>query len=141
LDAYDAVVLATGLHDDRRLEIPGATLSGVHGAGTVTRALNAHPDAAVPDLGHRLAVVGAGNVAVDVVRLLAKSAAHFEGSDLDDVAHGTLTDRVESIALVARSRAAEAKFDRAMVRELGDIEGVEIAVHGAGDGHDPKTEA
>lgn len=141
LTAYDAVVLATGLHDDRQLAIPGGALPGVHGAGTVTRALNAHPDATAPTLGRSVAVIGAGNVAVDVVRLLTKSAAHFEGSDLDDDAHVALTGRLETISLIARSSASAAKFDRAMILELAAIDGVEIVVHGVGHDDDPKTEA
>lgn len=141
--SFDAVVLATGLHEDRPLELPGAGLPGVVGAGTVTRFLNGHPDEDGEGLalGRDVVVVGAGNVAVDVVRLIAKAPEHYEGSDMDDDAHRQLASQVSSITLIARSSAADAKFDRAMIRELGDIDGAEIDVHGlTPDAVDPKSE-
>ena len=72
--AFDVVVLATGVSGDRPLGVPGAELAGVHGAGRLTRLLNDHPDEQHPvaPLGPRVVVVGNGNVALDVVRLLAK---------------------------------------------------------------------
>ncbi|WP_157811339.1 FAD-dependent oxidoreductase [Microbacterium lacus] len=129
---FDAVVLATGLHEDRALAIPGAGRAGVVGAGRVTRYLNGHPDENGDDLefGGDVVVIGAGNVAIDVVRLLAKASEHYDGSDLDDEAHGLLASQIASITLLARSSAADAKFDRAMLRELGDIAGVVIEAHG-----------
>ncbi|KDA06489.1 oxidoreductase [Microbacterium sp. CH12i] len=143
LESFDAVILATGLHDDRLLETDGSALPGVVGSGVLTRFLNGHPDEDGETLacGSDVVVVGAGNVAVDVVRLLAKTAEHYEGSDMDDEAHSRLTAGVRSITLVARSSAEAAKFDRAMVRELGDIAGVAIEVHGVDtDASDPKSE-
>ena len=72
--AYDAVVLAAGLAGDRRLGVPGDDLPGVHGAGRLTRALYEHPEAeALPALGAHPLIVGNGNVAIDLLRLLAKA--------------------------------------------------------------------
>ncbi|WP_024356095.1 cytochrome P450 [Leucobacter chironomi] len=144
--AYDAVVLATGMHRDARLPVPGADLVGVRGAGAVTRFLNCHPDEPVPDpLGERVAVIGHGNVAMDIVRLIARDAAGFEGSDIDDASHRRFTERVRTVHVVGRSGPATARFDPVMVRELAGLAGVRHVVHGAGeladDGRDARIDA
>ncbi|WP_417563218.1 FAD-dependent oxidoreductase [Microbacterium sp.] len=140
LDDFDAVVLATGLHDDLALALGGSQLPGVVGSGALTRYLNGHPDAQPPLCGGDVVVVGAGNVAVDVVRLLAKSLEDYAGSDLDDQALAHVTAGLTSITMLARSQAAAAKFDRAMIHELGEIPGVAIEVHGVEDAaDDPKS--
>jgi len=143
---YDAVVLATGLHADAPLAIPGADLPGVHGAGSVTRWLNGHPEAVeVPALGETVAVIGHGNVALDVARLLARD--DFEGSDIDDAERGALAGSVRTIHLIGRSVPTSAKFDPVMVRELAGLPGVGHAVHGVdfealpGEGKDARADA
>ena len=82
---FDAVVLATGLSEDRRLGLVGEEARGVYGSGAVTRFWNDHPSdqALTPEFGTRVVVVGNGNVALDVVRLLAKGTDDFNGSDFD----------------------------------------------------------
>ena len=142
--AYDVVVLATGMHGDAQLAVPGAALA--RGAGAVTRLLNGHPDE--PDaapLGERVVVIGHGNVAIDIARLLARDAEGLEGSDIDDSVHGRLAGRVRTIHLVGRSLPASAKFDPVMVRELASLPGVQHVVHGAGelpdDGRDARIDA
>ncbi|PZO88396.1 MAG: pyridine nucleotide-disulfide oxidoreductase [Sphingomonas sanxanigenens] len=85
---YDAVVLATGAPRDRPLEIPGANLPGVVGSAAFVGWYNGHPDfvdLAPPLEGPGAVVVGNGNVALDVARILSKSRAEFAGSDI--VAH------------------------------------------------------
>lgn len=130
-ERFDAVVLATGLRADAQLPVPGATLAGVLGAGRLTRILNAHPEETWPDpLGARTAVVGHGNVAVDVVRLLATDAAGLEGSDVDDEARERLAGGLRTIHLIGRSAPEAAKFDPVMVRELAGLPGVEHVLHG-----------
>ncbi len=82
---YDAVVLATGAPDDRTLDIPGADLPGVVGSAAFVGWYNGHPDHAglTPPLGGPGAVViGNGNVALDVARILSKSRDEFAGSDI-----------------------------------------------------------
>ncbi|SDR77255.1 cytochrome P450 [Agrococcus carbonis] len=141
--AYDVVVLATGMHADRSLGVPGDDLEGVHGAGRITRLLNAHPDEGeAPSLGERVAIIGHGNVAMDVARLLARDAEGLEGSDVDDDAHARLASRVRTIHLVGRSGPSQAKFDPVMVRELAGLPGVAHRVHGAElDGVEPGKDA
>ena len=98
-DLYDAVVLATGAPADRPLALPGADLANVFGSAAFVGWYNGHPQWAglAPDLSSGQAVViGNGNVALDVTRILAKTAAEFEGSDivahaLDALAHSGLT--------------------------------------------------
>jgi cytochrome P450/flavodoxin len=144
--AYDAVVLATGLHADAPLPVPGGTLAGVHGAGRITRLLNGHPDedAAAP-LGETVTVVGQGNVAVDVARLLARDADGLAGSDIADAAHAALAGGIRTIHLIGRSPVRSAKFDPVMVRELAGLADIRHVVHGAGelpdDGKDARVDA
>ncbi len=137
---YDAVVLAAGLSADRALGIPGEDLPGVVRAGALTRALYDHPDAdALPDLGRRVVLMGNGNVAIDLLRLLAKSPDELAGSDLGLAATDWLaTQEIEDITIVGRSPAAAAKFDAVMVKELGKLSGVTIEVVDAGETTDPE---
>ena len=141
---YDAVVLATGLRADARLAIPGAERA--RGAGSLTRHLNAHPDEAPPrPLGAAVAVIGHGNVALDIARLLTRDTAGLDGSDIDDAAHRRLAGRVTTVHLIGRSEPSAAKFDPVMVRELATLPGVAHVVHGAGplpdDGRDARIDA
>jgi len=85
LSLYDAVILATGAPDDRPLGIRGSDLPGVIGSAAFVGWYNGHPDFAHldPPLGaEAAAVIGNGNVALDVARILAKTRAEFEGSDI-----------------------------------------------------------
>jgi ferredoxin--NADP+ reductase len=125
--AYDIVVVATGLYGDRKLGIPGDALNHIYGAGQITRFLNDHPDEEefLPSFGTRPIIVGNGNVAVDVLRLLVKKGEEFHGSDLS---HEALTHLVSSpiehIDVVGRSPAALAKFDTVMIKELAKLANV-----------------
>lgn len=130
-DTHDVVVLATGLHDDRRLDIPGDGLPGVLGSGAVTRGWNDYPDAERPGIGPRVVVIGNGNVAVDLVRILAKSPDEFEGSDLaPETGAALVAAGITRIDVVGRSPAEVAKFDPVMIRELGRLAHARIHVQG-----------
>ncbi len=98
---YDAVVLATGAPHDRPLGLPGADLGNVYGSAQFVGWYNGHPQFAAldPDLSCRTAVViGNGNVALDVARILAKTRTEFAGSDIVahalEVLQGSKIDRV-----------------------------------------------
>ncbi|QYM76904.1 cytochrome P450 [Leucobacter luti] len=141
---YDAVVLATGMHADARLDTPGSEYA--RGAGAVTRYLNRHPDEPPQTpLGEHVAVIGHGNVALDVARLLAQDSAGLAGSDIDDAVHHQLAGSVRVVHLIGRSMPSEAKCDPVMVRELAALPGVAHVVHGAGvlpaDGRDARVDA
>lgn len=136
--SYDAVVFATGLAGDRRLGIANDDVDGVFGAGAITRALNGHPDAGpLPDLGTHPLIVGNGNVAIDIVRLLAKRADELTGSDLGPEQTRWLAESgIAAISVLGRSPAARAKFDPVMVKELAKLTGVAITVDRAGTADD-----
>ncbi|WP_165839645.1 FAD-dependent oxidoreductase [Rhodococcus sp. Eu-32] len=123
-EAFDIVVLATGLGADRAL--PGIAGGEVYGAGRVMRWFNAHPDELLfePKFGRTTAIIGSGNVAIDVVRLLSKHSVAFTGSDLDP---SRLDKRPNEIVVVGRSDGGSARFDSAMIRELGKLD--DVAFH------------
>ena len=133
-ETYDAVVVASGLSADRRLGIPGDDLPGVHGAGRITRALYEHPDAEpLPALGARPLIVGNGNVAIDLLRLLAKTPEELDGSDLGPGPTAWLAGSgIDEITILGRSPAAAARFDAVMLKELARLGGVSIAVEDLG---------
>lgn len=124
-DLYDVVVLATGLWGDRKLGIPGENLSRVYGSGLITRWFNSYPkDDCQPiiQFGQNIVVVGNGNVAIDLARLLAKSPQDFEGSDLCPQCLESLqAQRITTIDVVGRSGVAEARFDAALLKEFEKI--------------------
>lgn len=131
--AYDVVVLAAGLSGDRRLGIPGENLDGVYGAGRLVWAINDHPDASsLPDLGPHPVIMGNGNVAIDLLRLLAKTPAELEGSDVgQEIGDWLANSGIEILNIIGRSSADRAKFDPVMVKELAKLSGVSIQVIGA----------
>ncbi|WP_192813747.1 cytochrome P450 [Microbacterium yannicii] len=124
---YDAVVLATGLWADRTIDgfhdANGAATRGrVYGSGEVTRMINAHPGrrSDVIRIGRRTVIVGNGNVAADLVRLFLSSPERLREVGVPDDAIKAV-GTVERIDVVGRSGADQAKFDVAMVRELGRL--------------------
>jgi NADPH-dependent glutamate synthase beta subunit-like oxidoreductase len=87
-ELYDAVILATGAPNDRLLDVPGAGLPGVIGSAAFVGWYNGHPDfvdLSPPLAGPGVVIIGNGNVALDVARILSKTRAEFEGADI--VAH------------------------------------------------------
>ncbi|MGW4591872.1 NAD(P)-binding protein [Amycolatopsis thermoflava] len=131
--SFDVVVLATGLPGDRELDVPRDPRARVVGAGALLRALNGFPRHGLPraPLGSRVLVIGMGNVALDVLRLLSKDSADFTGSDIDDEMLAQLRpERPATLDVIARSGASQAKCDAAMLRELIALNGVDVAVSG-----------
>jgi NADPH-dependent glutamate synthase beta subunit-like oxidoreductase len=125
MSLYDVVVLATGAWRDRRLNISGEELPGVVGSGAFTGWYNGHPDSQPPVIdGVRSAVViGNGNVAIDVARVLAKSSNELAGSDLSpEVTSWLAMQPMESIHVVGRRSAADAKFTQHELTEVGTLE-------------------
>ena len=122
---YDAVVIATGAPRDRRLGVPGEDLAGVVPSGKFVGWYNSHPDCAgAPNLeGARAAVViGNGNVALDVVRLLAKTPAELAQSDIAPAVERVLaTMDPEVIHIVGRRGPEVAGFSPHELGELGEL--------------------
>lgn len=132
---YDAVVFTYGASSDRRLGIPGEDLEGSVAATELVAWYCGHPDAHVAKyealLGRArsVAVIGVGNVAVDVVRVLAKNAAELEATDmpqpvLDVLASTSITD----VYLIGRRGPAQGAFTTKELRELGELEDAEVIV-------------
>jgi ferredoxin--NADP+ reductase len=125
ISLYDAVVLATGAERDRRLGIPGEDLPGVIGSGAFTRWYNSHPEHPVPRMQHvrSAVIIGNGNVAIDVVRVLAKGPAEMAGSDLSPGATSLLNAQpIETIHIVGRRSAEDARFTEHGLAELGTLQ-------------------
>jgi ferredoxin--NADP+ reductase len=121
---YHAVVIATGAPDDRRLGIPGEDLPGVVGSGRFVGWYNGHPD----HMDLRLppprsaVVIGNGNVALDVARLLAKTPAELDGSDLDGApAAWFAAAPLDTIHVVGRRGPDDARFTDHELEELGSL--------------------
>lgn len=123
LELYHAVVYCVGAAKDRRLGIPGEDLAGSCSATDFVSWYSAHPDAASNgfDLGARSAVViGVGNVAVDVARILARGAEELRPTDVPQTALGALAvSRVRAVHMVGRRGPSQARFTTKELRELG----------------------
>jgi ferredoxin--NADP+ reductase len=125
MSVYDAVVLATGATHDRRLGIPGEELYGVVGSGAFTGWYNSRPESQTPPVHgvHSAVVIGNGNVAIDVVRILAKGGVELAGSDLSpEVTAWLQTQPIETIHIVGRRGPADAKFTEHELAEIGKLE-------------------
>lgn len=124
-ELYDAVVLATGAPLDRPLGIPGEDLPGVMGSGAFVGWYNGHPDFSEVDvpLGHIGAcVIGNGNVAIDVARVLAKTPEELGPSDLACHARAALAESaVRDIHVVGRRGPYQASFTPKEMGELGQL--------------------
>jgi ferredoxin--NADP+ reductase len=123
---YDAVILATGAPNDRKLGIPGEELTGVVGSAEFVGWYNGHPDFAdlAPPLGGAHAVVvGNGNVALDCARILSKNHHEFEGSDIVGHALNAL-DRsaVTTITILGRRGPHQISMTPKELGELGHLE-------------------
>ncbi|GAA4032636.1 FAD-dependent oxidoreductase [Sphingomonas rosea] len=125
LHYYDAVVLATGAPYDRRLGIPGDDLPGVIGSAAFVGWYNGHPDFAdlAPPLDQRHAViVGNGNVALDVARILSKTPGEFTGSDIVAHAFEALgNSRVQDITILGRRGPHQIAMTPKELGELGHL--------------------
>lgn len=129
---YHAVVYAVGSPADRRLGIPGEDLPGSLSATEFVAWYNGHPAYAgleVPQGATTAVVIGVGNVAIDVTRVLAKSNAELAETDMADHAIEHLKgSRIEEVVIVGRRGPAEAKFTTKELRELGELLNADIYV-------------
>ncbi|MFQ5551588.1 MAG: NADP oxidoreductase, partial [Gemmatimonadales bacterium] len=129
---YHAVCFATGAQTDRRLGIPGEDLAGSHPATDFVAWYNGHPD--YEDLTFNLdaesvAVVGVGNVAVDVARILCRTTDELARTDIADHALEALSEsRVTRVYMLGRRGPAQAAFTNAEVKELGELDGADVTV-------------
>ncbi len=129
---YDQIVYAVGCESDRRLDIPGEDLSGSHTATAFVAWYNGHPDhrEGLFDLSaRRVAVVGVGNVAMDVTRVLVQDPQALASTDIAEHALQALRkSAVEEVVVLGRRGPVQAKFTPKEIREIGDLPGVDLAV-------------
>jgi len=127
---YHQVFFATGAQTDRPLGIPGEDLEGSHSATEFVAWYNGHPDYRHLqfDLSQeRVAVVGVGNVAVDVCRILCRTPEELAETDIADYALEALrTSRVREIYMLGRRGPAQAAFTNPEVKELGELQAADV---------------
>src|SRR6201998_3869308 len=131
-ERYDAVIYAIGTQSDRSLNIPGEELRGSVAAVDFVGWYNAHPhfEHSTPDLsGARAVVVGNGNVALDVARILVTHPAVLAETDIADHALESRRPRgVEEVVIIGRRGPLQSAFTTLELRELADLEGVDVIV-------------
>jgi ferredoxin/flavodoxin---NADP+ reductase len=129
---YHQIFYATGAQTDRRMGIPGEDLEGSHPATEFVAWYNGHPDYQDHqfDLGvERAAVVGVGNVAIDVARILCRTPEELARTDISDQALATLrASRLREVYLLGRRGPAQAAFTNPEIRELGELAGADVIV-------------
>jgi len=129
---YDAVIFSTGAMADRALDIPGIDLDGSYGAADFVSWYDGHPDVprTWPLTATSVAVLGVGNVALDVARILAKTADELLSTDIpDNVYQGLKASPVTDVHVFGRRGPAQAKFTPLELRELDHSPNVEVIVH------------
>jgi ferredoxin--NADP+ reductase len=138
---FDQVVYAVGGQSDRRLGIPGEDLAGSHSSTGFVAWYSGHPDFLDLEVDlscEAAAVVGIGNVAMDVARILARSADDLAATDIADHALEVLRgSRVRDVYVLARRGPVQAKCSPPELKELGEIEGAGVVVDGTDLALDP----
>ncbi|GAB4138816.1 MAG: FAD-dependent oxidoreductase [Planctomycetota bacterium] len=141
-DLYHMVVWAVGCESDMKLGIPGEELEGVHSATEFVGWYNAHPDhrERIFDLAgaERAAIVGNGNVAMDVARILLRDPETLASTDIADHALEALRrSRVREVVLLGRRGPAQAAFSPKELEEIAALKGVHVAIEARDAAPDP----
>ena len=129
---YDAVIFSTGAIRDAALPIPGIDLPGSFGAADFVSWYDGHPDVprTWPLEARSVAVIGAGNVALDVARILAKHPQDLLPTEIPDNVHqGLVANPVTDVHVFARRGPAQVKFSPLELRELGHVPDVDVIVY------------
>ncbi|REJ85871.1 MAG: NADP oxidoreductase [Acidobacteria bacterium] len=139
---YDQIVYAVGNESDRSMNVPGEELEGVHSATEFVGWYNGHPDfqdrSFALDRARRVAVVGNGNVAMDVARVLSQDLDVLAETDITDGALDALrASTIEEIVILGRRGPAQAAFSPKEIKELGELEHAELVVEPAEARLDP----
>ncbi|MFQ5745141.1 MAG: NADP oxidoreductase, partial [Acidobacteriota bacterium] len=129
---YHQILYATGAQTDRRMGIPGEDLQGSHPATEFVAWYNGHPDYQDRQFDlqqDRVAVVGVGNVAVDVARILCRTPDELAATDISDDGLDVLRQsRVKEVYMLGRRGPAQAAFTNPEIKELGELADADIAV-------------
>lgn len=129
--AYDAVIISTGADRDAALEIPGVELPGSFGGADFVAWYDGHPDAPRdwPLTATSVGVIGAGNVALDVARMIIKHAEHLAHTDIPDAVETQLAaNPVTDVHMFIRRGPADVRFSALELRELGQQHDVDVIV-------------
>ncbi len=130
---YDQIVYAVGAQSDKKIDIPGEDLAGSFSATEFVAWYNGHPDFRQYEFDlsvESVAVIGVGNVAMDVTRILAKSVAELRSTDIADYALDELRDsKVRRIHIFARRGPVQVKFTNPEIKELGELEIADVIVN------------
>ncbi len=129
---YDAIILATGADNDRPFDIPGADLPQVYGASKFVFWYDGHPDypRQWPLEAKEVAVIGVGNVALDIARILAKQPDDLLVTEIPaNVEAGLRLSPVTDVHVFGRRGPAQVKFTPMELRELGEVPDVDIIVY------------
>ena len=142
---YDAVVYTVGAQTDRRLDIPGEGLAGSWPATEFVAWYNGHPDHQHRSFdlsGERAVVIGNGNVAIDVARMLALTAAELAPTDATDTSIAAIVGSgIREIVVLGRRGPAQAAFTPPELQELGELAGADVIVDPADLELDPASAA
>ncbi len=142
---YHQILYCTGAQTDRRMGIPGEDLRGSHPATEFVAWYNGHPDYRDSEFDlstERAAVVGVGNVAVDVARILCRTREELLTTDIADGALEALSrSRVKEVYLLGRRGPAQAAFTNPEIKELGELAGADIEVRSDEAALDPLSRA
>lgn len=129
---YHQIMFATGAPADRDLGIPGEDLEGSHSATDFVAWYNGHPDYVDYhfDLSQqKVAIIGLGNVAVDVARIFCKTAAELARTDMADYAIAALEkSKVKEVYILGRRGPAQAAFTNPEIKEMGELSDADVTV-------------
>ena len=129
---YHMICFTTGAQTDRRMGIPGEDLARSHTATEFVAWFNGHPEYRNHDFDlsvERVAVVGVGNVAVDVARILSRTVEELSTTDIADHALKALEQsRIKEVYMLGRRGPAQAAFTNPEVKELGELAGADVQV-------------
>ncbi|QDK97511.1 hypothetical protein FM020_06280 [Acinetobacter tandoii] len=135
---FDVVIQSTGFFQDKKLSIPIAADGCVIGAVNLLRLINGCPISKIPifsnshgSIGTKIAIIGAGNVTLDLIRLLSKKNEDLLGSDVnDEVLNVIKKQTIRTIHIVNRGDVDKIKFDLTLLKELSDLSYVSIRLSG-----------
>lgn len=130
-EAYDCVVVATGAQRAHSMGIPGEDLAGNYAAADLVAWYNGHPVTGIPyaTTADSVAVIGAGNVSLDIARILLKGGSGLDDTDVPDGVRETLESRpVRDVHIIARRGAADVKFSQAELLEFDKLDGIDPIV-------------
>ncbi|AIV40553.1 MULTISPECIES: FAD-dependent oxidoreductase [unclassified Curtobacterium] len=136
---YNAVLFSTGAIKDAELDVPGVDLDGSHGAADFVSWFDGHPDVprTWPLTASSVAVIGNGNVALDVSRILAKHADDLLPTEIPaNVYEGLQASPVTDVHVFGRRGPAQVKFTPLELRELGELRDVDMVVYDEDFDHD-----